>query len=475
LGEIFERTLPAEPLEWTGERLTTATAGQVEVEHLHRYFLARDLCRGLDVLDIAAGEGYGTALLAQVARSVLGVEVSAEAVAHAAEAYRGPNFRFLQGDARRLPLDNASVDAVVSFETIEHFYEHDQFLAEVRRVLRPGGFFIVSSPERDVYSPSGSSANPYHVRELSRAEFSTLLCNSFAEVRILAQRPMLGSALVSEADRPGRTLTFEKRGPRHFEASVGLPRPVYFLAVASDRPVADVPDSLYIETAEIGGGLAAADVNRAASEELLALRGELTLCIQQADEQAKSYRQQLLVADQASHDHCARASALDAALTEARSEASALDAALTEARSEASALDAALTEARSEATAACLQRDIARTAARRAAAASEGHWRGRIAEMEQQAVEWQRRAGEAEQQAIEWQRRAGEAEQQAIEWQRRAGEAEQQAVEWRHRYEGLRARLEAILRRFWIQHASRLVPASARRFVRERLLGGGRL
>ncbi len=219
LGEIFKRVVPDTPLEWTEERLTTATAGQVEIEHLHRYFLARALCRGQDVLDVASGEGYGAALLAQTARSVIGVEVSAEAVAHAAEAYRQPNLRFLEGDARHLPLDDASVDTVVSFETIEHLYEHDQFLAEVRRVLRPGGRFIVSSPERDIYSPSGSSANPYHVRELTRAEFSALLRDSFAHVRLLGQRPMLGSVLVSEGDGASQSLTFEKRGPCHFEAA----------------------------------------------------------------------------------------------------------------------------------------------------------------------------------------------------------------------------------------------------------------
>ena len=516
LGEIFERMMPATPLEWTGERLTTATSGQVEIEHLHRYFLARDLCRGLDVLDVAAGEGYGTALLAQAANSVVGIEISAETVAHATRAYRGSNFRFIEGDARRLPLADASVDAVVSFETIEHFYEHDQFLAEVRRVLRPGGRFILSSPERDVYSPAGSPANPYHVREMSRGEFSALLHASFAEVRLLGQRPILGSALVSEGDGPGRTLTFEKRGPFHFEASVGLPRPVYFVAVASDQQVADVPDSFYIETAEIGAALAAAGVGQAASVELTALgarmeaaesahasaRSELALSIQQANEQAEAYRQQLLVLDQASHDHAARADTLEAALTETRAQAAA---ALADAKSAPVKIEAA----GAEAAAACVQRDIARTAARRAAAASEGYWRGTIAALEEraggaerEAAEWQQRAGGAEREAAEWQQRAGGAEgevaewqqraggaereaaewqqradragREAAEWQQRAGGAEREAGEWRHRYEGLRARLEAILRRFWILRISRLFPAPVRRFVRERLLGRGR-
>ena len=328
LGEIFKRVVPDTPLEWTEERLTTATAGQAEIEHLHRYFLARALCRGQDVLDVASGEGYGAALLAQTARSVIGVDVSAEAVAHAAEAYRHPNLRFLEGDARHLPLDAGSMDTVVSFETLDHLVEHDQFLAEVRRVLRPGGRFIVSSSERDIDSPSGSSANSSHVRELTRAEFSAVLRDTFAHVRLLGQRPMLGSVLVSEGDGARQSLTFEKRGPCHVETGSGLPRPVSLVAVASDQPVVDVPDSLYIETAEIGAVLAAANAAEALTAQLAALR--------------------------------ARADTAE--------------------RSQADAARAEIAAARAEAAAACSQRDIARMAVRRAAAAAEGHWRGRMAE-----------------------------------------------------------------------------------------------
>ena len=191
---------PEVSLAWTGERLTTGAGLQVEVEHIHRYLLARNLCRGLDVLDIASGEGYGSAFLAQTAKSVVGVELDLMSVEHAQQSYASTatNLSFLQGDARKLPLPDASVDIVVSFETIEHFYDHDLFLAEVRRVLRPGGRFVVSSPERDVYSPAAQSPNPYHVRELTRFEFSSLLRQQFQHVTLLGQRPMLGSALVAE-------------------------------------------------------------------------------------------------------------------------------------------------------------------------------------------------------------------------------------------------------------------------------------
>ena len=269
MGEIFKRTVPDVPLAWTGERLTNSAGPQVEIEHLHRYFVARTLCRGLDVLDIACGEGYGSAFLAQTARSVVGVDVDQATVAHASAAYAEPNLRFLEGDARRIPLPDACVDAVVSFETIEHLYEHDAFLAEVRRVLRPGGRFVVSSPERDVYSPTGAASNPYHVRELTRAELVALLSGAFVHVALQGQRPILGSALVTES--PARLarnamLTFERRGADRFEASEGLSRPVYLLAIASDMPIEEVPDSLYIDSSAIEVALGALPAARAEAQ-----------------------------------------------------------------------------------------------------------------------------------------------------------------------------------------------------------------
>lgn len=264
MGEIFHRAAPSSALPWTGERLTTETGGQVEIEHLHRYFFARALCRGLDVLDVASGEGYGAALLAQVARSVVGVEIAEETVGHANAAYGVPGLTFLQGDARRIPCADASFDAVVSFETLEHFYEHDEFMAEVRRVLRPGGLLILSSPERDVYSPAGGTPNPYHVHELTHAEFSALLGKNFAHVAMYAQRPLLGSALIAE-ELPAEAaplLTFEKRDAQLFEASVGLPRPIYLVAVASDHAFVPRIGSLYVETSGIEALFAAPAVAR---------------------------------------------------------------------------------------------------------------------------------------------------------------------------------------------------------------------
>ena len=247
MGDIFRRETAEHPEPFTGERLTTAIAGQVQIEHYHRYLFARSLARGLDVLDVASGEGYGAALLAQIARSVVGVEYSEPTARTASDNFQRPNLRFLQGDARALPLADACVDLVVSFETIEHFDQQDEFLREVRRVLRPDGQFVVSTPDRDIYSPSGSAANPFHVHELSRREFTSLLRGSFRHVQMLQQRAMIGSAVLNETGALAPPLVFDRRGDTHFEACDGLPRAPYLVAVASDREPPPLPHSLYID------------------------------------------------------------------------------------------------------------------------------------------------------------------------------------------------------------------------------------
>ncbi len=252
MGEIFRRETAEHPEPFTGERLTTAIGGQVQIEHYHRYLLARSLVAGLDVLDVASGEGYGSALLAQVARSVVGVEYSGPTVRAAVGNFPRANLRFVQADARALPFADACVDAVVSFETIEHFDRQDAFLREVRRVLRPDGSFIVSTPDRDVYSPAGSAANPFHVHELSRLEFVALLKGTFRHVQMVQQRALIGSALLGEAGSTAPPQVFDRRGETHFEACIGLPRAPYLVAVASDREPPPLPPSVYIDRGDVG-------------------------------------------------------------------------------------------------------------------------------------------------------------------------------------------------------------------------------
>ena len=271
MGELIRREAAAAPLTFSGERLTGAASGQVEIEHYHRYLLAREFCRGRDVLDVAAGEGYGTALLAQVARSAVGVEIDEATVAAARAEFDRPNLRFELGDARALPLPDASVDVAVTFETLEHLAEQDVFLAELRRVLRPDGLLIVSTPDRDVYSPAGAPPNPYHVLELTQAEFEALLRRHFACFTVAAQRALIGSVILGGDTAPARS--YERRSETVIEGSGHLSRAPYLLAFASDAALPPLPNSVYVYRADLDTDPRVrreAELGRIAAEEALA-------------------------------------------------------------------------------------------------------------------------------------------------------------------------------------------------------------
>lgn len=175
----------AEILDYTGERMVPeATGYNTFWEHIYRYRFATQFVKGKRVLDIACGEGYGTYGLQKAgAVSVVGVDIAQEAVDHARKKY-GIDARL--GDALAIPLEDNSVDVVVTYETVEHVSSPQKFLKECRRVLVSGGQLIISTPNRDIYSEFN---NPFHCAEMNEAEFIALLDDYCSEWDLYTQYP----------------------------------------------------------------------------------------------------------------------------------------------------------------------------------------------------------------------------------------------------------------------------------------------
>jgi SAM-dependent methyltransferase len=218
--------------EFTGERFLPGARGEIWYEHWHRYHFAAPLVADREVLDVACGAGYGSALLARAAKRVVGADISAEAVAHARATYAAvANAAFEQADCTALPFAEASFDAIVSFETIEHIDRQAQFLDEAARLLRPDGLLILSSPNRPEYSERRGFANPFHVRELDRDELAALLAPRFPHTRWFGQRMSFFSVVWPEA-QPRSGEVFELSESSAADASRGHARPLYFIVAA---------------------------------------------------------------------------------------------------------------------------------------------------------------------------------------------------------------------------------------------------
>ncbi|MGA2843262.1 MAG: methyltransferase domain-containing protein, partial [Steroidobacteraceae bacterium] len=275
-------------LVFTGERFHPEISGNIELEHMHRYIYALAYAEGKTILDIASGEGYGAALLASRAVFVTGVDIAEDAVAHAREKYHLPNLEFRVGSCSKIPLGDGAVDFVVSFETIEHHAEHEQMLSEIKRVLKPGGMVLVSSPDKAIYTDKRDYHNPFHVKELYRDEFEALFRRHFENVGCFGQKVMFGSGIIP--DIGAAAVDFASADLQGTTSSPGLPEAEYNLVLASDAPLPAAPLSF------LDVGIDASETVRQAS----ILNAELAARVRQLEADVAHVRQ--LEADVARKD-----------------------------------------------------------------------------------------------------------------------------------------------------------------------------
>jgi 2-polyprenyl-3-methyl-5-hydroxy-6-metoxy-1,4-benzoquinol methylase len=203
-GTAPERLVPGTE-EWT----------IFKVEHQQRYEFFAPRCQNLDILDAACGVGYGSHILARSgARSVLGVDISAEAVDFANEHYQQPNLAFKTCDVEQLNILGRQFDLIVSFETIEHVPNPQRFIAEVHRSLKPEGTFICSTPNKNYEAKANGKHNPYHLSEMTYTQFVEAMsyCFDIREQFYQTHSPayLRHLQLLKEIHQTQRTVRFSK-------------------------------------------------------------------------------------------------------------------------------------------------------------------------------------------------------------------------------------------------------------------------
>src|SRR5215469_17876526 len=189
----------------------------VPLEHFHRYSYASELLKGKRVLDLAIRECYGTRLLAETAKTVVGLDADETVVQQAASRHKRDNLQFLAGSGLNIPISrDQAFDAVVCFDAIEEATSLQHLLEEVKRVLTPEGLFVVSAPNQE------AAETPFNVKTFSHDEFHQFLQSRFKHVQLLSQVIYANSIIQSGSANPN--------------GLHGKTEPQYLLAIASDAP-----------------------------------------------------------------------------------------------------------------------------------------------------------------------------------------------------------------------------------------------
>jgi SAM-dependent methyltransferase len=177
------------PLALTGER----TLPDVPEEnywyqrHLVVYEWIASQVAAKRVVDMACGEGYGAARLAESAAEVVGVDANPEAFAHASLRYRKHNLSYERALVESYGADaRGSFDAVTFLQTIEHVQDPALVLGHFKTLLTCGGRAYISTPNLLTLAPEGAekSENPWHIKEYRAHEFRELCEQIFDRVEI---------------------------------------------------------------------------------------------------------------------------------------------------------------------------------------------------------------------------------------------------------------------------------------------------
>jgi 2-polyprenyl-3-methyl-5-hydroxy-6-metoxy-1,4-benzoquinol methylase len=193
----YTRSLQAPDLEY--ERIEPGNSEQriLFMRHLAAYRYAYQQVRiGNYVVDVGCGEGYGPYLLAARAGEVVGYDVSELPLNAARKKYCpfADNLSFKIFDGVTIPEADERCDLVTCFQTIEHVSDPKGLLTEIKRILKPQGRLVISTPNKATFSPDGE-LHPFHLREYTVGEFNSFLEESFSVEQLFGLHSNLMLAL----------------------------------------------------------------------------------------------------------------------------------------------------------------------------------------------------------------------------------------------------------------------------------------
>jgi len=224
LNDVHDKSIDEQ-----GERMVPAfhKGALVYGEHITRYEAVADLVKGKIILDIASGSGYGSYIMGGHAKKVFGVDIDEDSVKYATRNYKRPNIEYRQGSAEEIPLDDDSVEVVVTFETLEHIKDYEKFIKEIKRVLKPGGYALISTPN----DPEFPEDNHFHLHEFREKELEKLLKKYFKYTDFSYQYTWYYTALLDKLPADKEWL---KPLETYNVAPVKTDKALYFMVVCSD-------------------------------------------------------------------------------------------------------------------------------------------------------------------------------------------------------------------------------------------------
>ncbi len=184
----------------TGERILPTSAGEVSYvysRHKFAYEYIQSFVAGKTVIDVGCGSGYGSYILAQRARRVLGIDHDGDAISFCQTHYKADNLEFRRADAMGFWTE-VLFQVAVCLQVIEHFADVKAFVDHLRQMVEPGGMIFISTPNvRKRYR--GTKRNPYHHSEMNYEQLLHMLGEKFARFELLgvayARRNLLRSFL----------------------------------------------------------------------------------------------------------------------------------------------------------------------------------------------------------------------------------------------------------------------------------------